>query len=121
MTKPLTSLTLSLALAAAAAIGAPAMAEPSGVRPLDEPSRVAVSYADLNLGQAAGAAILLRRIRDAATIACGGPPDIRMTEDRIAFDQCAHAAVAAAVARVDSPMLTAIAGHDLQPVDIAGR
>jgi UrcA family protein len=64
-----------------------------------------VSYADLNLATPAGAATLYNRIEIAARRVCG--PDIGATRY---FERkgCRKSAVAAAVTKVNSPMLTAV-------------
>ena len=66
-----------------------------------------VSYADLNLQNAADAAILRGRIESAARVVCGvrgmGPMPI---EIRTRLEVCAKDATARAIADVDAPLLT---------------
>lgn len=66
-----------------------------------------VSYADLNLENAADAAILLARIQTAAREVCGvrRAPLIPI-ELRVRFDNCAQDATARAIADVNAPLLT---------------
>lgn len=66
-----------------------------------------VTYADLDLSKAAGAAVLYKRIRNAARIVCdfyGDSIDKLLTRG---YDKCISTAVAAAVDKVNNPMLTA--------------
>jgi UrcA family protein len=69
---------VSVAIAAAAISATPAGAQ---MKPTDEVRKQIVSYADLNLGSAAGRSTLDRRIRTAARGVCGHPlagmPDLR--------------------------------------------
>jgi UrcA family protein len=68
---------------------------------------ITVPYADLNLAEAGGVAVLYHRIEVAATRLCGprevGGPDV----DSLAYQQCVVAAVERAVSVVDRPTLTA--------------
>jgi UrcA family protein len=68
---------------------------------------ITVPYADLNLAEADGVAVLYHRIEAAATRLCGprevGGPDV----DSLAFQQCVVDAVARAISVVDRPTLTA--------------
>lgn len=68
---------------------------------------ITVPYADLNLAEAGGVAVLYHRIQVAATKLCGprelGGPDV----DSLAYQHCVVDAVERAVSRVDRPTLTA--------------
>jgi UrcA family protein len=64
-----------------------------------------VSYADLNLSTPAGAAALYGRIEGAARHVCG--PD-NILGRHFEWKGCCKSAIAAAVAKVNSPTLTAI-------------
>jgi UrcA family protein len=68
---------------------------------------IAVPYADLDLADAAGAAILYHRIEVAAARLCGprevGGPDV----DSLAYHRCVVAAIGRAVREVDRPALSA--------------
>lgn len=66
-----------------------------------------VSYADLNLENAADAATLLARIQTAAREVCGvrRAPLIPI-EIRVRLDSCAKDATARAIADVNAPLLT---------------
>lgn len=88
----------------ASAVAAPAMAQSAG-----EPIGITVRYSDLDLGHAAGAAVLMRRLRTAAELACGGAPDLRELGQMAAFERCRDDAVNQAVAKVNAPLLTAAA------------
>ncbi len=78
-----------------------------------DPASVKVSYRDLNLSTIAGAQALYGRIKTAARSVCG-------YEGRNLFDQsfwnaCYRGAITDAVAKVNSPLLTAV--HTGRPVD----
>ena len=96
----------AFALAALAA-GAPTNASNvsgGGVPSLD------VTYSDLNLANRSGAETLLRRIRSAASVVCGGDPgrsfrDLRVKQD---YRACVRTAIDDAVRQVNAPMLTAV-------------
>src|SRR5579859_1577838 len=100
--------TLSAVLVAASAL---TLAANASAQTSDEPTSVTVSYADLDLGHAAGARVLLQRIRSASTRACGGQPDLREVQQVTDFVKCREKATRAAIAEVDSPILTAVASR----------
>jgi UrcA family protein len=66
-----------------------------------------VNYEDLNVDTLAGASILYHRIELAARVVCGA--DVA-DQESLADKSCYRMAIAAAVAKVNSPWLTAI--HD---------
>src|SRR5690242_18162139 len=66
-----------------------------------------VSYRDLNLNTIEGATILYQRIRGAASAVCGGDAGRRLEEWQ-AYNGCFKHAIAQAVVKVNSPMLTAV-------------
>jgi UrcA family protein len=86
-----------LAALAAAALAAPALAA-------DQGPCMAVNYRDLDLTTTAGAALLYRRIGGAARSVCGERGYGLFFERQ--WDSCYRAAVASAVAAVNSPLLT---------------
>ncbi len=102
---------LSLGCAAVALLAmqgiAPAQAsEPAVTR------AVTVNYQDLNLDTPEDAGRLLARIRAAARQVCG--PESERLDLQHAWQVCYEGSLDAAVARVDSPILTALAtGHQL--------
>ncbi len=72
-------------------------APPSGAE-----RKIAVSYADINISNPSGAAILLDRIALAAKNVCGPEPDIRdLTAHRL-YDSCYKSAMNKSVASVAS-------------------
>jgi UrcA family protein len=82
----------------------PAQAAEPGTR------AVLVKYRDLNLNTPEGAGTLLARIRAAARQACGAESERLDLEH--AWKVCYEGSLNAAVAKVDSPILTALAsGH----------
>jgi UrcA family protein len=104
MTRFLTAPVLCLAAAATLSCAAPVLAQTSDTVP-----SVVVKYGDLNIGSPAGAQVLLKRIKAAASAACGGKPDIRELSKLANFKACRRSAVGRAVVAVDSPVLTATA------------
>jgi UrcA family protein len=88
----------------AAALPAPASAP-------ETQRRIAVNYADLNLGSVAGATQLYARIRAAAERVCGASG---MTlGEQYAWQVCFQRSVMDAVNAVDNPILTSLAqGRD---------
>jgi UrcA family protein len=73
----------------------------------DEATRsIKVSYADLDLSTQAGAATLYSRIRGAARQVCGY--DGMTYLDHTSWKRCFNGAVGDAVAKVNSPRLTAL-------------
>jgi UrcA family protein len=112
-TRILLGLTLSVAIgvaakAAPASQAAPAQMSESGV------ISVAVPISDLNLSTPDGAKAVLGRLRHAATVACGGPPETRLDLASVqAFNACIHASLDAAVDQVRAPLVDALyRGHD---------
>jgi UrcA family protein len=92
------------AVVLAVAVSGPAWAEPIGeYGPVNIQVRVPVG--DLDLTQPSGADELLRRIRRAASRACGGQPAISplLLHDVDAYRNCAAKAVGGTVARLDAP------------------
>jgi UrcA family protein len=89
-----------LALASAAA-----SANPSG--DTDEVQAENVNYEDLNLNTLAGVSVLYTRIERAARLVCG-PNNDQSRHGQ--WKTCYRMAIAAAVAKVNNPLLTAI--HD---------
>jgi len=66
-----------------------------------------VNYRDLNLSTIEGASILYQRLKGAARAVCDGPPsgEVHAYQE---WRSCYEAAIADAVAKVDSPLLTAL-------------
>lgn len=73
----------------------------------------AVSYADLNLTTNDGARTLLRRIDLAAKRVCGPEPSNSPLQPRLVtfYRECVADSVDATVARIDSPLLSAMNGE----------
>ena len=88
-----------LALASAAASANPG--------DTDEVQAENVNYEDLNLNSLAGVTLLYGRIERAARLVCGPNTDLSRLGQ---WKTCYRLAVAAAVAKVNNPLLTAI--HD---------
>ncbi|WP_372783138.1 UrcA family protein [Phenylobacterium sp.] len=83
------------------------------------PSSQTVRYADLDIRQAPGAEVLLRRISVAADRVCGGEPDGRSRRATQAFATCRKASIAHAVARLGAPVVSA--RYDAQAIEVATR
>jgi UrcA family protein len=80
---------------------------------------VKVRYADLDLTTAAGAKVMLGRIRMAAKEACGwAPPNNDLAAQPI-FRQCVGGATSRAVATLDSPLVTAMNTPEVTPARMA--
>lgn len=94
------SLLTALVLAAAGA----SLALPAAADSIDLPQKT-ISYADLDLSRAEGAATLYGRLRQAAKQVCGNPG--RRVQQIVAWRACYDQAISDAVARVDRPTLTA--------------
>jgi UrcA family protein len=78
---------------------------------------IKVGYSDLNLSSQAGAEALMRRIHHAASDICGGPSRDLGIEQQ--YNSCMDATVGAAVAKVNSPILTALnSGHAIRSATV---
>jgi UrcA family protein len=106
-----------LASAALAVSLAPsAAAEPTR---FDRVVHVRVSYADLDIGNEAGAKTLMRRIETAAERACGGMSTSRQLRMNNRIGACRTEAISNAVAGVGAPQLSALLAQ--RPVRFASR
>lgn len=97
--------TLLLGLTGGLALGADA-GEPR--RPHETTRSVKVSYADLDLAEAAGARTLYARIQSAAREVCGPQPGVLDLREAAHYQACHAQAVARAVNRVGSDALHAL-------------
>ncbi len=95
-----------LLIGVALATGGPAKAETFGAHGAG-PMAVTVRYADLDISQAPGARVLLKRITRAASLVCGNEPDRWGAFENVMFRTCRKGAIERAVARVDAPVLAA--------------
>jgi UrcA family protein len=104
----------TLALASQAAIAAPAPDAPS----------MLVRFADLDLTRMPGAAVLYRRIEHAASTVCASF-DGRDPSHVALFQGCTREAIAASVAKVNQPALTAYyrmrTGASSPTIQLAGK
>jgi UrcA family protein len=113
------SLLASLALGSALLAGTALAAGPATDGNSDARS-MTVRYADVNLTTVAGATALYRRIEGAARLVCGESG--RSLVEQHAATVCYQNAVAAAVATVNNPTLTAIhQGREGQLTAMLGR
>jgi UrcA family protein len=115
MTLPRTSLVICLF--AAAALAAPALANPSGFGETETVSRT-VRLADVDLHTIDGARVAARRIKNAASDVCGGNSrPILMVSD---FTDCRNHAIDRALASLDAPLVSAALGRSTI-ADLAAR
>ena len=86
-----------------------------------EPVGITVKYGDLDLSTPAGAHTLYSRISGAARTVCGFEGTTLI--DQAIWKSCYRGAISDAVAKVDSPMLTAVhTGRPVSPtVAMAGK
>jgi len=110
MFKLLNATLANFAIAVVAAGAATAEPTAAGVT-----TTATVRFADLDLGQPAGVAVLRYRVEVAAVRVCGGQPDWRSIVQVQAFNECRKPALAQAMNQVD----LAVAGR--QPVLQAAR
>jgi UrcA family protein len=106
---------LVLGLFAAAALAAPALADPNGFGDTQRVSRT-VHLADVDLHTTDGAKVAAWRIRNAAADVCGG--DWRSTA--FDFNACRNQAIDRALASLDAPLVSAALGRSTQ-TDLAAR
>lgn len=103
----------------AALLGASTVALAGGTA--DEPAKRTVHFADLNLAQAAGAAVLYQRIRAAARDVCA-PVIVSDLAALPGAHACIDQAIARAVTDVNAPMLTSYYQQQThRPVLVARR
>jgi UrcA family protein len=115
MTLPRTSLVLGLF--AAAALAAPALADPNGFGEMQQVSRT-VHVGDVDLHTTDGARVAARRIKNAASDVCGGDSrPILMVSD---FAACRNDAIDRALASIDAPLVSAALGRSPQ-ANLAAR
>jgi UrcA family protein len=102
-----TKMIRSIAFAALAVV---AIAAPSNAYQFQNTSRVAVSYADLDLSRDVGVQILLSRLRTASDVACGSRPDIRDLGRVARYQSCFNTAMDDAVRQTHIPRVAALYG-----------
>jgi UrcA family protein len=95
---------VAIALATA---GLVAVAAPAGAQTLDSVRQVVVRYDDLDMGHAAGQAVLRQRVENAASAVCGPAPDLRLLNDWSTFRKCRTAAIETAGPQLDRARLDA--------------
>ena len=83
--------------------------------------QIAVNYADLDIGQRAGAVELITRMHAAAAQACGPAPDIRALELSRAYRACISDSVTRAVDMVNAPVVTELFHGTANPLAVAAR
>jgi len=115
--------TVTLALAAAMSLTAGmASAFPDTRTPMnDEVGRVVLRYPELDLRREEGARMLIGRIKLAAHVACGAEPSSLSLAESRRFQTCVTEATSRSVARVGSPLVTAVYRHDAQRQLLAQR
>lgn len=106
----------AIAAFAGLAISASAVAAepPTGAR------QMKVSFGDLDLTKPAGADAMIRRMKQAASTACGGRPDFRDIAAQRFHSQCVASALDDAIWRLDAPLVTNLY-HDKAGPRLASR
>jgi|SRR5580658_972889 UrcA family protein len=79
--------------------------------------QITVHFGDLNLDQPAGAAVLYRRIRNAAEHVCGDPKAPGSIVPSLAWRSCVADSIERSVIAVDRPVLTAYYRIHTTPTD----
>lgn len=99
-----------IAAVAVATIAAPAIASASLTSVASEEVRISVNYADLDLSKAAGVEVLYRRLRSAASSACGPTSwsEVGSLEQIANNKACARQLVDRAVQKLDNAALTSL-------------
>lgn len=75
--------------------------------------QIDVPYGDLNLSNPAGAQVMLRRIKSAASKVCGGYP-YPAAGTVLRYRRCVRTATDGAVAQLNAPLVTAL--HTGRPI-----
>lgn len=110
-------MTFRIILLAGASLATAVIAPAHAASPKTEP-RMAVSFSDLDLAKADGAAALYARVRQAAKQVCGHTPGAQGLARRRITQRCIVKAVDGAVDQLDAPLVTAL--HDARD-DRRGR
>lgn len=92
---------ITLAAAATLALTTPAAAETSGER-----FQTRISFSDLDLSSAAGADVMINRLRRAADSTCGAHMGRTSLYEHRRIAACSSAFVQKGVVRLDSPVVT---------------
>jgi UrcA family protein len=104
-------MSLKITTLAAAALALAALTQPASAGGGFVQSSVTVSYADLNLSSPEGAKALYKRIKQAATTACGPKPAgivlQRFASAQWEYKSCIRGAVDNAVASLNNPLVSA--------------
>ncbi len=99
------------ALAAMAVAGAASPALAESMYTTDGVMAVPVSFSDLDINHEAGAKALVYRVRRAAKGICG--PDVSDgIAERALYSKCVNEIVQRSVAKLDNPLVTAMANGD---------
>jgi UrcA family protein len=97
---------MQLLAAALAAMSLSTAAQAESIQAYGEDARVDIPYGDLDLKRPAGAEVMLRRVNQAATVACGGRPDIRHIRERKEFFHCVGDMTKSVVYELNMPLVT---------------
>jgi UrcA family protein len=111
-------LTGSLLAIASIALAAPAFAQSDSTGDI---LHAKIAYSPASLSTNDGAAAMWARIRQASVTVCGGQPDVRLLDQRVAFDKCRRETIARTVGALNAPLVTAMANHQTAPVMLAGK
>ncbi|MGH6911213.1 MAG: UrcA family protein [Phenylobacterium sp.] len=114
---------LAAGLLLLAAVAPPAVAQTMVLRPgfvtdPTDPTKIVrtavVTLSDIEVTSTSGAQTLLERIEAAADAVCGGRANAVSQREKEGYIDCHRAAVAAAVAKMRSPVLTTLASNRRQ-------
>lgn len=78
---------------------------------VEAPQQAFVRTVDLDLTNLSGARVVLARIQSAASTVCGPRPFISDLNGQAAYDRCRDETVSRAVASLNAPLVTALAGQ----------
>jgi UrcA family protein len=108
--------------AIAALLAAAVTAAAHAAQPDPDVVTVRVFVADLNLASLQGAAVALRRIRQAAGAICGEQPSTMDLKRLALYHACMRSTVSQAVASLNNPLVTAqYSGRASTPPELASR
>jgi UrcA family protein len=108
---------VALAAAASLAAGAASAQTPAS----GDVARVVVRYSDLDVTREEGAAVLARRINQAAHAVCGSEPSPKSLDEYFRYRTCVNDSAETAVHETGAPLVVAAYERDLRPMMLARR
>ncbi len=110
-----------IALGGALALAGAAQAQSLRISDTDTARIVTVRYADLDLSRADGAHSLIQRVRQAASVACGGAPSLGDLNATDRFRACVSRNMDGAIHSLARPNVTALYETHTRPALLAAR